>query len=57
MFATVVCVLVLMSGIRPLIYDQTLSEKKAEMLEAIVQSLIAIVTLYVGAKIQQHRDK
>ena len=49
--------LLLMTGIAPLIKGVALSGEKAKLLSGAVSSLISVITLYVGAKLQENRDK
>lgn len=39
------------------IMDKPLTEKQEALMEAVVIGLVAIISGYVGAKIQQKRDK
>ncbi len=49
--------LLVMTGIAPLIKGDALSGEKAKLLSGAMSSVISIITLYVGAKIQESRDK
>jgi len=57
MLTGTVCVIVLLVAVSPLITGRELTETKAKMMAVIVGSMISIISMYVGAKIQQHRDK
>ena len=49
--------LLLMTGVAPLVRGESLAGEKAKLLSGAVSSVISIITLYVGAKIQESRDR
>jgi len=49
--------LLLMTGIAPLLKGMALSGEKAKLLSSAVVGLQSVITLYVGAKLQEGRDK
>lgn len=57
MLTGTVCAILIMVAISPLITGKALSETKAKMMVGIVGSMISIISMYVGAKIQQQRGK
>jgi len=57
MLTGTVCAILFMVAISPLITGKALSETKAKMMVGIVGSMISIISMYVGAKIQQQRGK
>lgn len=57
MLTGTVCAVVFLVSVAPFITGKELSETKAKMMAGIVGSMISIVSMYVGAKIQQNRDK
>ena len=53
MLVTTLCIIVLAAVVGPFFTGHPLTESNADRLTGIVGSLISIVSLYVGAKIQQ----
>jgi len=49
--------ILLITGVAPLIKGVALGGEKAKLLSGAVSSLISVITLYVGAKLQESRDK
>lgn len=51
------CVVVGFTVVIPLMFQADISETKSKMISATVGSMVSIVSLYIGAKIQEHKDK
>ena len=57
MFLTIVIgAMLLLASMHSIIHGTELSEKKTEMLIGLIGSLVAIISIYIGSKIQ-NRDK
>ena len=57
MLTGTVCLVVIAVSFIPIITGNQLSETKAKMMAVIVTSMISIISMYIGAKIQQNKDK
>jgi len=57
MLTGTVCLIVILVSLSPVITGKQLSETKAKMMVGVIGSMISIISMYVGAKIQQVRDK
>jgi len=55
MLTGTVCGVVVLVAFSPLITGKALSETKAKMMVGIITSMISIISMYVGAKIQQDK--
>ena len=57
MLTGTVCLILILVSLSPVITGKQLSETKAKMMVGVIGSMISIISMYVGAKIQQVRDK
>lgn len=55
-FAITVAIILLSVILDSMITETTLTEEGAERYTALLGSLVAIISMYVGAKIQENRD-
>jgi len=55
--ALLLAVIMLMTGISPLVRGESLAGEKAKMLSSALNSLISVITLYIGAKLQENRER
>ena len=57
MWLSIVVGLILLAGaIAPMVYKAPMTGEKAKMLEDLVKSVITIISVFVGAKMQQQKD-
>lgn len=57
MLTGTVCLILILVTLSPVITGKQMSETKAKMMVGVIGSMISIISMYVGAKIQQVRDK
>lgn len=56
-FVVVISIAITASVIGITIFGNELTEGRQKLIEATISGLMAIISMYVGAKIQKHRDK
>ena len=47
----------MVTGIIPLLLQEPISDARSKILGGIATSIVSVVSVYVGAKLQQHIDK
>ncbi len=55
-FATVISVVLLLIIIDATLNNDALSDASSKRISAITTSVVAIISMYIGAKIQEHKD-
>ena len=57
MLSAVIAIVVASSVLAVVLNGKAIAPEKAKMLNALISSIVSIITLYVGAMIQRHKDK
>ena len=57
MLALAVSVITVGAVVGVLVRNQPMHERQAEIMSTVISAIISIVSMYVGAAIQKHKDK
>lgn len=52
-----ISIVLLSSVLRPYFTGESMKESSAKLIATIISSIISIISMYVGAKIQKNRDE